>query len=79
MHLIFIHQAILMNEVNINTWEIVAYIVSYKIYIIYVNMLDLTLVFESKGKSDYFPLPITERMKIWSYTAEDYVTGLLSW
>ena len=72
-----------MNEVNNNTREIVAYdgpiIVSYKIYIIYVNMLDLTLVFESKGKSDYFPLPITERMKIWSYTAEDYVTGLLSW
>ena len=53
-----------MNEVNNNTREIVAYIVSYKIYISYVNMLDLTLVFESKGKSDYFPLPITERMKI---------------
>lgn len=64
MHLIVIHQAILMNEVNNNAREIVAYIVSYKIYIIYVNMLDLTLVFESKGKSDYFPLPITERMKI---------------
>ena len=68
MHLIFIHQAILMNEVNNNTREIVLrdgpIIVSYKIYIIYVNMLDLTLVFESKGKSDYFPLPITERMKI---------------
>ena len=53
--------------------------VFYKVCIIYVNTLELTFAFKSKGKSDYFPLPITKRMKIWSYTAEDYVTGLLSW